>query len=284
MIRAPRFLTLLMLIGAVTGLALLRESTPTPNAHGTFGRGPRVVLVHGLGSSDADWLPTARALARRHQVTLVDLPGHGLSDMPHNFSLEEARVALDVALAEIGNEPVTLVGHSVGGLVCAAEALASPGRVRALVLIETALKPPMNEAARAGLLAALDSDYDGVIHAAYLDFGRDAEQGERLYREVRALDSTTVKRWIRLAMTSDISAQMTRLQPPMLAIFAPRTWGPDERWEDVAAIIGFDQVPQLEVERIRDAGHFVMLDQPQELAARIARFAAHPEGEPIAGR
>src|SRR6185503_1532548 len=49
---------------------------------------------------------------------------------------------LDRALDEQSpGDPVVLVGHSVGGLVAAAEALRSPRHVRGLVLVETALAP-----------------------------------------------------------------------------------------------------------------------------------------------
>ena len=52
--------------------------------------------------------------------------------MPEPFSLDQAAAALDAALASRGPEPVVLVGHSLGGLVCAAEAIQHPQRVRAL--------------------------------------------------------------------------------------------------------------------------------------------------------
>ena len=126
-----------------------------PAALGALGRGPTVVLVHGLGSQAEHWLPVARNLGRDHRVVFVDLPGHGLAEMPRELSLEQAAFALDRAIREQGDEPVVLVGHSVGGLVAAAEALRAPGRVRALVLVETALRPQLAPPERGALLAVL---------------------------------------------------------------------------------------------------------------------------------
>lgn len=263
-------------------LMLRGTQRPAPTTYRAFGRGPAVVLVHGLGSSDAHWLPTARILARRFRVTLVDLPGHGPSDMPQDFSLEQVTVALDRALAEIGDEPVILVGHSLGGLVAASEALAHPERVRGLVLVETALSPQVPPDARNELLAQLDAQYDALIHAAYLDFGRDSLQGERLYWEVAQLDPDVVKPWIRLAWTADLSTQIRKLIPPMLAVLAPRSWPEGEPWERTARELGYEGVPDVEAVRIDGCGHFVMLDRPDELARLIERFAATPEAEPVA--
>jgi len=279
-----RRLPLLLLLAVAAVLVLLREPSTAPTAYASFGRGPSIVLVHGLGSRRADWLPVARRLARDHRVTLVDLPGHGVTGMPAMFSLEQARIALDRTLDDLGGEPVVLVGHSVGGLVCAAEALARPGRVRALVLVESALRAPMDDAGRRELLAALDRDYAGVLRAAYLDFGRDSLQGEALLREARALDPAIVKRWIRLAVTTDLSQRAAALAVPVTAVWAPRNWAPGESWRDVAPQLGYERVPHLDVVRVSDAGHFVMLDRPLELAAIIARVAARPAGQPVASR
>jgi pimeloyl-ACP methyl ester carboxylesterase len=246
-----------------------------------FGRGPAIVLVHGLGSRAAHWLPTARILARRHRVVLVDLPARGGSAMPEPFSLARATLALDVALARASREPVVLVGHSLGGLVAAAEARAHPGRVRALVLIETALRPRVEKAERRAALDALERDYTGTLRQACADFGRDSAQGEALYREVAALDPAVVKPWIRVAFAADLSARMARLQCPLLVVLAPRSWPKGEPWVETAAALGFGAVPRVRAVRVDDCGHFVMLDRPDELARLIGRFAAAPGGGPV---
>lgn len=271
--RLPLILTSLF----AAGLIALHSGGPVrPTAHATFGHGPEIVLVHGLGSTRAHWLPTARILARDHQVTLVDLPGHGVTEMPEPFSLEQAVASLDQALAERGSRPVVLVGHSLGGLVCAAEAIAHPRRVKALVLVETALRPQIDPAQRAGLLDALDRDYASLVRSAYLEFAHDSAQGEALWREVAALDPDMVRRWIRLAWSADLSAEAIRIEAPVLAVLAPRSWGSDESWSEVAQALGYERVPGLRAARIGDAGHFVMLDQPRALASVIERFAGHP--------
>lgn len=268
---------ILLTLAVAAGLAMLHRPGPVrPTAHASFGHGPSVVLVHGLGSTRAHWLPTARLLARDHTVTLVDLPGHGVSAMPEPFSLDQAVAALDQSLAELGPGPVVLVGHSLGGLVCAAEAIAHPRRVKALVLVETALRPQVEPVDRAAMLDALDLDYENFVHGAYLDFGRDSAQGEALWQEVAALDPDMVRRWIRLAWSTDLSGLAGGIEAPVMTVLAPRSWGDDETWRAVRTALGYDQVPRLRPARVANAGHFVMLDRPDALAALIERFTAHP--------
>jgi pimeloyl-ACP methyl ester carboxylesterase len=271
---------------ALAALALVLFSgrtVPPPSAPlaAAFGRGPTIVLLHGLGSSAAAWLPTGRILARGHHVVLVDLPGHGTSAMPVPFSLERATQALVGALARTAREPVVLVGHSLGGLVAAAEACEHPGRVRALVLIETALRPQAGAADRLAALAALDRDYRGTLRQAYADYGRDSAQGVALYREVAAMDPAVVKPWIRLAFATDLSARVARLRCPLLVVLAPRSWPKGEPWVETAAALGYGEVPRVRAVRLDGCGHFVMLDRPDELARVIGRFADAPAGGPV---
>jgi 3-oxoadipate enol-lactonase len=278
------FLTLIGVVALVL-LSLRGLATPPGSYRSTFGhgRGPTIALVHGLGSRAEHWLPMARILAKSHRVVLVDLPGHGVSPMPEPFSLERAVESLDQALAE-ESEPIVLVGHSVGGLVAAAEALAHPSRVRALVLVETALRPQVDGRERDAMLRKLDRDYQGLLRSAYTAFGRDSAQGEALYAEVATLDSSRIKRWIRLALTADVSRQMSRLEMPALTVLAERSWPIGEAWEETGYALGLLQIPRLTRVRILDSGHFVMLDHPQELARLIDRFVQHPDGEPVAAK
>ena len=282
MIRRLFLILLVLVVAVLLGRHGLRPP-PTPS-HFAFGHGPDIVIVHGLGSTGQDWLPTARRLARNYRVTLVDLPGHGLAAMPQPFSLEQATAALDRALSETASGPVILVGHSLGGLVAAQEALDHPERVRGLLLVETALRPQVDPAEVPELLRKLEDDYDGVLHSSYLAMARDSLQGERLYAEAAKMDPAVVKPWIRLAWVADLSGQMRRLQPLLLAVLAPHSWEPKESWPHAAEALGYSNVPRVQPVRIDGCGHFVMIDRPDRLAEIIARFAASPEGGPVAAR
>ena len=275
-----------LFLAVVLLLVMMRGMAPrSPAAYNAFGHGPTVVLVHGLGSSEDDWLPTARVLAHDHRVVLVDLPGHGASAMPDPFSLEQVSLALDAALhAATADEPVVLVGHSLGGLACAQYALDHPNRVRGLVLVDAALTPQIDAADRPRLERELDRDYAGFVRSAYLGFGRDSAQGERLWQEVRRQDPAMVRRWIRLAWTADLSERADELQMPVLAVVSERTWSEHEPWTQARMELGYRKLFAVRPVRFDGCGHFIMLDRPDDLAHEIARFAANPAGAPIALR
>ena len=280
-----RFPLLVLAALALCFLAARGATPPRPTiALGAIGRGPTVVLVHGLGSDSRHWLPVARDLARDHHVVLVDLPGHGLSGLPSPFSLDEAAAMLDRALEELGEGPVVLVGHSVGGLVCTAEALRSPSRVRALVLVETALRPQVSPADRAALELALEQDFAHAFHAAYEAFGRDSLQGIALADQAAQLDPRMLRPWITLVLNTDLSRQVQALRMPVLAVVAPGTWEPGESWSAAAESLGYSRIAAVSAQRVDDSGHFIMLDHPHTVANAIRRFARNAHAPVLALR
>jgi pimeloyl-ACP methyl ester carboxylesterase len=100
------------------------------------GRGPAVVLLHGLGGFAESWRCTLDALAGRADVQAVDLPGFGLSGKPRaRYDLMFFARVLHGFLDALGLGQVSLVGHSLGGAIAVAYALTHPGRVDRLALI-----------------------------------------------------------------------------------------------------------------------------------------------------
>src|SRR2546422_6788864 len=79
------------------------------------GRGPAVVLVHGLGGFAESWRHNVPSLAARATVYAVDLPGFGRSGKPSaGYSLAYFTRALYAFLDAVGVTQVSLVGHSLG--------------------------------------------------------------------------------------------------------------------------------------------------------------------------
>jgi pimeloyl-ACP methyl ester carboxylesterase len=101
-----------------------------------------MLLLHGLGAIGGVW--------RGWDGLAPDLPGHGGAtwDPPYTF----ARHA-EAVLPLLGDEPVTVVGHSMGGVVALALAALAPERVRRVVGVGIKVAWPTEDAARAAALA-----------------------------------------------------------------------------------------------------------------------------------
>jgi pimeloyl-ACP methyl ester carboxylesterase len=97
---------------------------------------PPVVLVHGLGATNASMLPLIPGLTRDYRVLAPDLPGHGGSEA--TGSAHAARFLgdwLSAFLRETCTEPAVLVGNSLGGRTALEAALNSSVEMRGLVLL-----------------------------------------------------------------------------------------------------------------------------------------------------
>src|SRR5881396_2500362 len=82
------------------------------------GRGPVVVLVHGLGGFAESWRHTLRGLAGRTTVYALDLPGFGASAKPRAwYRLPYFAGALHGFMEALGIREASLVGHSLGAAV-----------------------------------------------------------------------------------------------------------------------------------------------------------------------
>ena len=95
---------------------------------------PPVVLVHGLGASNASVLPLLADLSTAHRVLAPDMPGFGASDAPRaTYSFGWLAHWLGRFQSATGAEPAVLVGNSLGGRVALEAALRHPATVSALV-------------------------------------------------------------------------------------------------------------------------------------------------------
>jgi pimeloyl-ACP methyl ester carboxylesterase len=100
------------------------------------GRGPAVVLLHGLGGFAQSWRYTIEALAARATVFSLDLPGFGRSAKPRTiYRLGYFARALHAFLDAMGVGQASLVGHSLGGAVAVTYALTHPARVERVALV-----------------------------------------------------------------------------------------------------------------------------------------------------
>ena len=103
------------------------------------GSGQAVLLVHGIAASVVDWHLNIGALAEHFAVTAVDLPGFGDSDIPpHGLGMADVLPLLDDFLNTLMLERVSLVGNSMGGLICGHYAITRPERVERLLMIDPA--------------------------------------------------------------------------------------------------------------------------------------------------
>lgn len=96
--------------------------------------GGRIVFCHGLFGQGRNWTQHAKQLSADHRVTLVDIPNHGRSPWTERWDfLEAADLVAELLDPE---DPVALVGHSLGGKIAMVLALRRPDLVERLCVVD----------------------------------------------------------------------------------------------------------------------------------------------------
>jgi pimeloyl-ACP methyl ester carboxylesterase len=108
-------------------------------------QGPAVVLIHGFGASSDHWRQNLPVLGINQRVYALDLIGFGHSAKPQpgleiDYTFETwAQLVLDFC-QEMIQEPVFLVGNSIGCVVALQATVMAPTWVRGVVIINCSLR------------------------------------------------------------------------------------------------------------------------------------------------
>ena len=91
------------------------------------GEGPPLYLVHGIGSRKTTWDALIDGLKDRFTCVSYDLRGHGDSPQPETpYTLDHLVEDLEALRLKLGHEHIHIAGHSLGGMIGPAYALAHP--------------------------------------------------------------------------------------------------------------------------------------------------------------
>lgn len=249
-------------------------------------KAPPIVLIHCFTCAIDWWDEIRPRLERGHRVVAVDLLGHGGSEKPSSgYSIPDQADLVSEALARLGVEDATVVGHSLGGAVSVALAERAPQLVNRLVIIDTT---PGGEA-DLGLLANLT--FTPVIGEALWRIKPDFATRKGLevaFAPGFDVPDAFVEDVNRMTFTSYDSADSTDYSgeeslgrrvnatgKPLLVIM-----GAEEQIVDDprAALERYaDEAPGTVTQLIAGAGHSPNVEKPARTAALILAFAA--EGE-----
>jgi len=243
------------------GLALAAHDIVVDPARTT---GPSTaVLIHGLGSagmaSFSCLLPFLMGATDR--ILIVDLPGHGLSDRPVDFSysMEAQAAILGELLDEVRITGTLLVGHSMGGAIAIRIAHTRPDLVSRLVVAEGNLDPDPGFVS--GPITATDEDT--FVRAGWHALaGQIEENGYAEYAATFRIASPIALHRCATSLTADrvptFRQQLENAPVPRVFVFGDRTLpDPDA-----------DRLPGagIDVRIVRNAGHDMMNDNPAVFA------------------
>ncbi|NIR44696.1 MAG: alpha/beta fold hydrolase [Gemmatimonadetes bacterium] len=219
------------------------------------GMGAPLLLIHGLGASSRWWFPILPELSSAHfRLLAPDLPGFGRSPGPA-LNVEHAARSV-VALADhLGLGQFFVCGHSMGGAIAAEIAANHPGRIRRLVLIDSAGIPGIGASRVLGRLVQPWSWCPGWFYRT-------------LVGDVLRAGPKSMLRGIRELRRHDIRPTLNRVRSKTLII-----WGANDTLTPAAhSELMLSALPDGRLELVPGARHLPMIRKPALTGGLIASF------------
>ena len=236
------------------------------------GKGPLLLLLHGIGSSRTSWARQVERLEGDFTCLAPDLPGYGDSPDPSDAGLD-AIVEAIASLLE--GESASVVGVSFGALAALALARRHPARVRSLVLADATLgraRLPDGERARwlegrialAHGLAARSRERAAEIASPQAP----AEVIEEIAAHMRRARPAGYIEVARAIAATDAEPWLGAITQPALVIC-----GEDDGVTGLAMSQTLARgLPDARLVTIAAAGHAPHIEQPDRFAAALRAF------------
>lgn len=251
------------------------------------GPGAPLLLVHGFTGGRDDFAGVLDRLGAQRRAVAVDLPGHGGSAGPDDPSAYGLSALADWALrvaGALGLEGFHLLGHSLGGLVAQRVAAAASQHLRSLVLMDTGLGAPREEAARRAArvaVAARDEGPEAALDASQAGgVPLDSEQRRAALSRFRALNPVAVVGSARgLVQATPLGAFLRGIDLPVLVVHGvdDDVWTPSQQRLLAATIPGAEHVV------VPRAGHSPQRDNPEAWLAAVNGFLGRVDAGERAG-
>ncbi|HEU4644329.1 MAG TPA: alpha/beta fold hydrolase [Burkholderiales bacterium] len=235
-----------------------------------------LLFLHGVGGGHAAWdRQIPYFTARGHRALAWDQPGYGGAPLVVPYDLDQVAAALK---HRIGNEPVVLVGHSMGGFVAQEAYARFPALIRGLALCFTsaAFGGAGSDFARqfvAARVAPLEQGKTMAEIAARLmpsmRGGRSDPAGLALAERIMGgIPPETYRKAVHLLTTFDRRAELAAIRVPTLLVA-----GSDDRVAPAAVMERMAQkVPDAEYVLLEGCGHLGPMDQPDRFNETLAQF------------
>ncbi len=237
---------------------------------------PALVFANSLGSDHRVWDGLMPYLADRFRIIRYDQRGHGLSSVgrPALYSIDALADDLAGLLESLGIDDAIICGLSVGGMIAQVFAASHPGRVRGLVLCDTAMRigPPsmwderIDNIRKHGIKAMTESIMERWFTPAFRK-----NRGTELNGYINMLERTPVEGYIGTCCAirdADLRETAASISLPTLVLCGDQDMAtPPELSRELA-----DTVTGAKLSLVENAAHISCVEQPEAFSHLMLHF------------
>ena len=241
-------------------------------SYDTAGSGdPPLVFLHGWCGNRSFFAPQFDYFSRSHRVVSPDLPAHGTSELPKEYSIDAFAGDVAELARDLGLGRSVVLGHSIGAMVALALAQQAPDLVGAVALVDP---PPLSKEVWKGFSAELISSFEGpdgpagrrqFVEQMFLPTDEAARRAQ-IVETMTAVPNDIAIPLVRAIAAFDGMAALRECQVPVLTISSAVPTN------DASSLL--EANPTMTIGQTVGAGHFLMLEVPEQVNPMIERFLA----------
>ncbi len=239
-----------------------------------YGEGTTLVLLHGACESSAFWKAQIEELQRKHQLILLDLPGHGQSArIGGEVSIPTYSMILSEVIQGLDLDSPYVVGHSMGGAIAMMVAVEAPELLGGLVLANTGAKLGVLSETLAGLEMDFAATIQTVIAPRELGIAHADSLLEWISNEMVLTDPLVGLGDFLACSRFDIRDKLKNISVPSLIVSGDHDNLTPAKW---AAYL-CENISDSELAVIQGTGHLTMLERPPAFNQVLEEFLAEHE-------
>jgi pimeloyl-ACP methyl ester carboxylesterase len=226
-----------------------------------------LVFIHGSGGDHTLWLHQCTRLKNAFNIAALDLPGHGLSEGRGEQDVAVYMEWVRQILKALAIEKPVLIGHSLGAAISLRYALTYGDTLAGIVPVGGGAAMPVNPA----ILDGLKTDPATVIAmAAKISVAKSnrARLSEILMKSMSGINPDILYGDFLACSKHDVTATVSAIRVPTRVICGDE----DKMTPPEMSRYLKDHIPGAQWALIKNAGHFVMLENVEEFNETLRTF------------
>lgn len=248
-----------------------------------YGKGPALVMLHGFTGSRQTWYPFIEEYKRNFQLILVDLPGHGETEINTVCSIAECCRDLNNLFSHLNLKSINLLGYSMGGRTALSFAMYYPEMVDMLIL--ESVSPGLSTSEERNQRINRDTKLAQWIEKVGVHEFVNYWENIALFDTQKKL-STSTQLQIRNERLNQSASGLSASLKGMGTGTQPDWWPKlKELKSHVLLIVGeydskfintnkkmFESIKNSRLEKISNAGHAIHVEQPEKFGKMVKEF------------
>jgi pimeloyl-ACP methyl ester carboxylesterase len=234
-----------------------------------------LLFIHGSGTDHTIWIHQYTEMKCEFNIVALDLPGHGRSEGKGEQDVSSYVEWVKKVINELNLGTPVLIGHSLGAAISLVFAIQYSDLIFGVVPVGGGVKMPVNEVILSGLKADAAAIIDFIAKFSVSKKNRERLSGylsecfARVNPDILYGDFLACNRF-------DITQEVSQIRIPALMICGTL----DKMTPPAMSEFLKDRIPGAMLSFIGDAGHMVMLEEPEAFNGVLRAFVESlPDGK-----